>query len=136
MLRTQLPALAVTRATLVCGTLIAPVMARIVDELNTATGAFIRLVPVVNRFFGSVTTVSGLLTGQDLLAVLGGSDVGELLLLPRAMFTGRYGAGSAPPRTTLDGLSLDDLATRLGVPVAIAGTMTEAVTALAQDRVS
>ncbi len=130
MLRTQLPALAVTKATLVCGTLIAPVMAKIVDELNAGTGAQVRLVPVVNRLFGSVTTVSGLLTGQDVLADLGGSDLGELVLLPRAMFTGQYGAGSALPGTTLDDLDLDDLAARLGVPVEMAGTMTEALAAL------
>jgi putative radical SAM enzyme (TIGR03279 family) len=130
VLRTQLPPLAVTQATLVCGTLIAPVMAKIVDELNGGTGGQVRLVPVVNRFFGSVTTVSGLLTGQDVLAELEGSDPGELLLLPRAMFTGQYGAGSASPGTTLDDLALDDLCARLGVPIEMADTMTEAVAAL------
>jgi NifB/MoaA-like Fe-S oxidoreductase len=130
MLRTQLPPLAVTKATLVCGTLIAPVMAKIVDELNNGTGVQVRLVPVVNRFFGSVTTVSGLLSGQDVLAELEGSDLGELLLLPRAMFTGQYGAGSAPPGTTLDDQALDDLSARLGVPIEMAGTMTEALAAL------
>jgi putative radical SAM enzyme (TIGR03279 family) len=129
-LRTQLPGLAVTKATLVCGALVAPVMAQLVDALNTGTGALVRLVPVVNRFFGPVTTVSGLLTGQDVLAALGGGDLGELLLLPRAMFTGGYGAGSASPGITLDDLSLDDLSAQLGVPVEMAGTMTEAVAAL------
>ncbi len=130
MLGTQLPVLAVTKATLVCGTLIAPVMAQIVDELNSGTGAFVQLIPVVNQVFGPVTTVSGLLTGQDVLAALGRSDLGELLLLPRAMFTGQYGAGSALPGTTLDDLSLDDLSAELGVPVEMAGTMAEAVVAL------
>ncbi|MEJ2737734.1 MAG: DUF512 domain-containing protein, partial [Anaerolineae bacterium] len=103
---------------------------KIVDELNSDIGVQVRLVPVVNRFFGSVTTVSGLLTGQDVLAELGGRDLGELLLLPRAMFTGQYGAGSASPGTTLDDLALDDLSARLGVPIEMAGTMTEAVAAL------
>jgi putative radical SAM enzyme (TIGR03279 family) len=130
VLRTQLPPLTVIQATWVCGTLIAPVMAKIVDELNSDIGVQVRLVPVVNRFFGSVTTVSGLLTGQDVLAELGGRDLGELLLLPRAMFTGQYGAGSASPGTTLDDLALDDLSARLGVPIEMAGTMTEAVAAL------
>jgi putative radical SAM enzyme (TIGR03279 family) len=130
MLRTQLPGSAVTRATLVCGTLIAPVLAQIVDELSVGIGALVRLVPVVNRFFGPVTTVSGLLTSQDVLAALGGSDLGEVLLLPRAMFTGQYGAGSASPGTTLDDLSLADLSAQLGVPAEMAGTMTEAVAAL------
>ena len=132
MLGAQLPPLAVTEATLVCGTLIAPVMARIVDELNIGSGVRVRLVPVVNQFFGPMTTVSGLLTGQDVLAELGGSDLGELLLLPRSMFTGQYGAGSTLPGMTLDDLSLDDLSAQLGVPVKMAGTLTEAIAALTQ----
>lgn len=114
-------------ATLVCGTLIAPVLGQIVAELNRRTGAGWRLVPVVNELFGPVTTVSGLLTGRDVLAALRGRDLGEVVLLPRAMFTGRYGAGSAPPGTTLDDLHVSQMAAQLGVPVAPAGTLAEAL---------
>jgi NifB/MoaA-like Fe-S oxidoreductase len=116
-------------ATLVCGTLIAPVLGGIVAELNEWTGAGWRLMPVVNQFFGEMTTVSGLLTGRDVLAALRGQDLGEQVLLPRAMFTGRYGAGSAPPGTTLDDLHIDDMAAQLGVPAAMAGTLVEALAA-------
>lgn len=120
-------------ATLVCGTLIAPVLDRIVSELNEHTQANWhagwRLVPVVNDFFGEVTTVSGLLTGRDVLAALRGRQLGEIVLLPRAMFTGRYGAGSAPPGTTLDDLHLADIAAHLDVPVAMTGTLAEALSA-------
>lgn len=35
-----------------------------------------------NDFFGELITVSGLLTGQDLMAQLSGKDLGECLLLP------------------------------------------------------
>ena len=35
-----------------------------------------------NEFFGELITVSGLLTGQDLMAQLSGKDLGECLLLP------------------------------------------------------
>ena len=118
-------------ATLVCGTLIAPVLAAIVDELNALTGAGWRLVPVENRFFGPVTTVSGLLTGQDVVATLQGQALGELVLLPQAMVGGRYGAGTAPPGTTLDDWTLDDIVTQLAVPVEPVGTMAEALAALA-----
>jgi putative radical SAM enzyme (TIGR03279 family) len=114
-------------ATLVCGTLIAPVLAAIVDELNELTGAGWCLLPVVNQLFGEMTTVSGLLTGQDVLAALHGRELGERVLLPRAMFTGRYGAGSAPPGTTLDDLHISDMAARLDVPVSMAGSLTEAL---------
>jgi NifB/MoaA-like Fe-S oxidoreductase len=114
-------------ATFVCGTLIAPVLAGIVDELNELSAGGVRLVPVVNDFFGDVTTVSGLLTGQDVVAALSGKDLGEIVLLPRAMFTGSYGAGTAPPGMTLDDMSIGDIQARLGVPVEMAGTLTEAL---------
>jgi putative radical SAM enzyme (TIGR03279 family) len=130
VLKADLPVLARSSATLVCGTLIAPVLARIVRELNTLTGAAIRLVPVINEYFGPVTTISGLLAGQDVSAALQGRALGEVVLLPRAMFTGRYGAGSAPPGITLDGWNLQDLSSRAGSPVEMAGTMTEVIAAL------
>jgi NifB/MoaA-like Fe-S oxidoreductase len=120
-----------TPSTLVCGNLIEPVIARIVGELKGLSGASLRLVPVDNQFFGSVTTVSGLLAGADVVAALQGQDLGELVLLPRAMFTGVYGAGSAPPGYTLDGMSLADISAQVGLPVVRAGTMTEALAALA-----
>ena len=129
-LKTGLPVLTCGSATLVCGTLIAPVLARIVSELNALTGATVRLAPVSNQFFGPVTTVSGLLTGQDVAAALQGCERSEVVLLPSAMFTGRYGAGSAPPGITLDGWTLEALSASVGSPVEMAGTISEAIAAL------
>jgi putative radical SAM enzyme (TIGR03279 family) len=122
-------------ATLACGTLIAPVLGPIVEELNVWAGgdgsrAAVSLAPVVNRFFGPVTTVSGLMTGQDMVATLGGMELGEVVLLPRAMFTGSYGGGSAPPDTTLDDMSREEIAAALGVPVVAVGTLGEALAVL------
>jgi putative radical SAM enzyme (TIGR03279 family) len=116
--------------TLVCGTLISPVMERILEEMFALTGADVQLVPVVNEFFGPVTTVSGLLTGQDVIATLRGRPLGDVVLLPRAMFTGSYGAGSTPPGMTLDDMMIDDIAARLSVRVEMAGTMAEVLAAL------
>lgn len=116
-------------ATWVCGTLIAPVLEGIVAELNGRTGGGIRLAPVVNEFFGAVTTVSGLLTGRDVVNALRGRDLGARVFLPAAMFTGRYGAGSAPPDMTLDGMMLDAIAAELGLPVTMAGSLSEVLDA-------
>jgi putative radical SAM enzyme (TIGR03279 family) len=127
-----LPADGLRSGTLACGTLIAPQLARIVQELNTVVDADVRLVPVSNRFFGPVTTVSGLLSGQDVLAALKDQDLGEVVLLPAAMFTGRYGAGSAPPGTTLDNMHVTDIAAELGTQVEMAGSLAEALAVLAQ----
>jgi putative radical SAM enzyme (TIGR03279 family) len=129
-LKAHLPASGPTRLTLACGTLAAPVLARIVGEWRATAAVDVQLVPVVNHFFGPVTTVSGLLTGQDVIAALQGQRLGDLVLLPKAMFTGRYGAGSAPPGVTLDDLSPGDLAARLGVRVETAGTATDLLAAL------
>jgi len=128
--RTARPALRLKPATWVCGTLIAPVLTRIVQEVGRLTGSEQRLVPVVNQYFGAVTTVSGLLAGVDVLAALRGQPLGEVVLLPRAMFTGNYGAGSASQGMTLDGMHIDDLRTHLGVPVEMAGTIAEVLKAL------
>jgi putative radical SAM enzyme (TIGR03279 family) len=124
-LKGDLPSAGLRPATLVCGTLIAPVMGRIVKEANALASAGWQLVPVTNHFFGPVTTVSGLLTGQDVVAALRNRTLGDVVLLPRAMFTGRYGAGSAPPGMTLDDVSLSDLSAQLGVQVEMAGTMAD-----------
>ena len=40
---------------------------------------------VDNNFFGSDVTVAGLLTGKDVIDALKGADVGDVVLLPRAM---------------------------------------------------
>jgi NifB/MoaA-like Fe-S oxidoreductase len=70
---------------LVCGTLIAPTMQRIIDRLNHVSGLDARLLPVVNQFFGETVTVSGLLTGQDVVSALRASGC-AWALLPRVMF--------------------------------------------------
>ena len=129
-LKRRLPGNGLRPATLACGTLIAPVLRGIVAELNERAGASWRLVPVENEFFGPVTTVSGLLTGQDVISTLRQEHaLGDLLLLPRAMFTGQYGAGSAPPGTTLDDIHLSEIEAQLGVSVRMAGTLAEAMAA-------
>jgi len=117
-------------ATVVCGTLIAPVLGPILADLNALTGVDLQLVPVVNQFFGPVTTVSGLLTGQDVVAALQGRPLGERVLLPRAMFTGRYGAEAARPGMTLDDWSLDEISARLDRQVTMTGTLEELLAAL------
>ena len=129
-LKADLPRSELRPATLVCGTLIAPSLARIVAELNALTGAQVQLVPVANEFFGPVTTVSGLLTGQDVVAALRDRTQGEMVLLPRAMLGSSYGVGSALPGLTLDDLSLGELSAQLGVPVQVAGTLGEALVRL------
>jgi putative radical SAM enzyme (TIGR03279 family) len=95
---------------LVCGTLIAPVLSGIVEEVSRVYGFDITLTPVVNDFFGSMVTVSGLLTGGDVLRALRGRELRSVVFLPRSMF-------GAAGRVTLDDLTLEEITSELGVPV-------------------
>jgi putative radical SAM enzyme (TIGR03279 family) len=126
--RADLPTPIPDTATLVCGMLIAPIMEGIVGELNAIAGTAWRVLPVTNEYFGPVTTVSGLLTGRDVVEALARQPLGAVVILPRAMFTGRYGAGAARPDTTLDGITLTEIEAQAGARVELASTMTEALT--------
>ena len=112
------------KVTLVCGTLIAPLLERKAAELSEVV---IEVVPVENRFFGPTVTVSGLLTGRDVVEVLQDHDLGDVVFLPRVMF-------DAAGERTLDDMSLSAIAERLGVRVEAAGTMGEVVDLLRVKR--
>ncbi len=108
-----------TELAIVCGTLIAPVLQRVVDRLNRVENLRATLLPVVNQFFGETVTVSGLLMGQDVVPALRAAGV-QRALLPRVMFD------HAGVRT-LDEYSLDRIAAESGAAVAIAGEPDEVV---------
>lgn len=103
----------------VCGTLIAPVLQCLVDRLNQIDGLRVRLLPVVNQFFGETVTVSGLLMGQDVVPILAASGV-QRALLPRVMFDH---AG----QRTLDEYTIERIASESGAAVAIVGEPDEVV---------
>jgi len=116
-----------TPITLVCGTLVAPILDPMAKDLGRRLGADVRVVPVPNAFFGDTVTVSGLLTAVDVLSRL--SNVRPLghVYLPRAMF-------DAAGYLTLDDVSLDDVRSRLGAPVSLVESMSQVVAALECDK--
>jgi len=65
-----------------------------------------------NKFFGETITVSGLVTGGDLIDQLKGKQLGDVLLLPENML--RYEGD-----LFLDNVSLDDVRQALGVRVEV-----------------
>ena len=81
--RKQLPRSTFSRATLVTGTLAAPLLQRVFAEVGDLVGCQVDVVPVANRYFGPSVTVAGLLTGGDILAGLEGRELGEVVLAPR-----------------------------------------------------
>lgn len=72
--------------TLACGTGVADFMRNL---LNSITNKFnkvkINVVGIKNNFFGGGVDVSGLVTGQDLIAQLKGKQLGDKLLIPSVM---------------------------------------------------
>ncbi len=115
--------LAGLRATLVCGMLIAPLLERLAREAGELSGAQLVLLPVESGLFGPSVTVSGLLTGADVLAALEGRDPGDLVCIPRAML-------DEAGERTLDDMTPAEMAGRLGSPVAPVATMSEVLAAL------
>ncbi|WP_130869492.1 DUF512 domain-containing protein [Intestinimonas massiliensis (ex Afouda et al. 2020)] len=89
----------------------APFVQEIVDNAREKCGNIKGMVyPIVNRFFGETITVSGLITGTDLLEQLKGKDLGERLLIPDNMLR-------AGERVFLDDVTVDQLEEALGVTV-------------------
>ncbi|MCD8222421.1 MAG: DUF512 domain-containing protein [Clostridiales bacterium] len=72
----------------------------------------VHIYPIRNDFFGEMITVSGLVTGRDLISQLKGQKLGERLLLPMNMF--RSGE-----EVLLDDVTREDLQNALQVPVTI-----------------
>ena len=70
------------------------------------------VIPIINHFFGELITVSGLLTGQDILEQLRNKDLGDELLLPENLL--RSGE-----RVLLDDVTVEDLEVSLQIKVRI-----------------
>lgn len=95
------------------GMLAAPTIGKLAGRMMEAwPGLVIHVYPIVNTFFGEQITVSGLLTGQDLLAQLQGKPLGSRLLLPENIL--RSGED-----VFLDDMRVGDLEKALQVPVSI-----------------
>lgn len=91
------------------GLLAEPYIRKLAERLkekypNTAVHVY----PIRNEFFGELITVSGLITGQDLVSQLKGRELGERLLLPCNMFR-------SEESVFLDDVTLDELKETLQV---------------------
>lgn len=70
------------RKTIVTGFSAYPVIKELTEKLS---GNMIDVIPIANDFFGHSITVTGLLTGQDIINQLRGKALGESLLLSSSM---------------------------------------------------
>ncbi len=87
-----------------------PQLQKMVDLFNKISKLHVSLVPVKNNYFGEEVTVSGLLTGSDLIRTLKHKQLGDMLFIPGVMVK----EGS---NVFLDDFNIEQLAQRLGVPV-------------------
>ncbi len=102
--------------TLVTGTLFAGTLAQAAAEFAEMTGVETAVLPITNERLGATITAAGLLMGNDVLNQLQTVGYGELVILPRVMF-------DHPDTITLDDLSPQDMANKIGRPVALADTL-------------
>lgn len=73
-----------TELSLVTGKLACPYITRMADRMmQRFDGLVLHVYAITNEFFGERITVSGLLTGQDIIKQLQGKKLGERILLPQ-----------------------------------------------------
>ncbi len=90
----------------------AGVLKRIASRLNQVKGLHVEVLPVVNHFFGEQITVTGLLTGVDILQALGSGYSGKTVILPEVLL-------KEGELVFLDGMTVDELARQSGAAIVI-----------------
>ena len=101
---------------LITGTLFANMLKNIGSDFSTLTGIQTHVIPIENRRLGQTITVAGLLMAEDILDQLNLFDLTQLILLPRIAF-------DHPDLISLDDITPQEIANRLGRPVALADQM-------------
>ena len=107
--------------TWVVGNAVAKAFQPLVAQLNAVSGLSINLVALRSEYWGQEITVTGLLTGQDILAALSGKDLGEGILLPSLML--KHG-----DTRFLDDLTVEEISNRLNIPFFPVATVEELIT--------
>lgn len=98
-----------------CGTLAAPAISECARmAMEAVSGLKVTVYPIVNHFFGRSITVTGLLTGGDLVNQLKGRPLGQELLISSVML-------KADEPIFLDDMTLDELSEGLKIPVRVSG---------------
>ena len=101
------------RVSIATGRLAGPFLKELGKQIETVhQNVTLQIFEIRNDFFGESITVSGLITGQDLIAQLKDQDLGDELLLPTNMI--RSGE-----RVFLDDLTIEDAEEALGISIRI-----------------
>ena len=86
----------------------------IVNYLNNEIkNLSVKIVSIKNNFYGEMVTVSGLLTGQDIISQLKDENVGSAVWFSHRILNNEQ-------KVTLDDMTLEDISKKLNVPVNVA----------------
>jgi putative radical SAM enzyme (TIGR03279 family) len=96
----------------ITGALAAPHLEKITSTL-TKRGLKVDVVAAANRLFGPMVTVSGLLSGKDMIDAVGDPGSYDAAILPPGVLNA--------DGVTLDDMTLKDMSDRLGLPVMVGG---------------
>jgi len=96
------------RVAVACGVSVAPFLEKLIRD-HPLPGVEARVIPVENGFFGPTVTVSGLLTGQDLIRGLAGARADRVLITECMLREG--------DQVFLDGMALDDVKRALNLDI-------------------
>jgi putative radical SAM enzyme (TIGR03279 family) len=98
------------RFTWVVGNAVEKAFEPLVQILNAVEGLEVTLASLHSDYWGQEITVTGLLTGQDLLEGLKGKDLGDGILLPSLML-------KQGDTRFLDDMTVEELTHHLGIPI-------------------
>lgn len=96
--------------TAVTGVSFSPILRAVLKRLQGTAGVSVRLITARNTLFGPPVTVSGLLSGRDILTAVRGKRLGSLLLIPSSTLNESEGV-------FLDNMKIADIEAVVGVPV-------------------
>lgn len=103
--------LGIRRVTVVTGVAAYPMLCALSQRLMSRYPRLrISVRKIINNFFGESITVSGLLTGKDMLEQLRGAPLGDEILIPRSSLR-------SDEDVFLCGMTVSELSEALGVPV-------------------
>ncbi|MFM6182414.1 MAG: TIGR03279 family radical SAM protein [Dolichospermum sp.] len=98
------------KLTWVVGNAVEKAFKPLVQRLNTVQGLEVKMVALSSDYWGQSISVTGLLTGHDLLLNLKGKDLGEGILLPSVML--KHGE-----TIFLDDLTVEEVGQKLNVSI-------------------
>ena len=100
-----------TNITLATGTLVYETFQKeVLPILNQIDNLTVTLLPIINKFYGESVTVTGLLTGTDIITQLASKNLGDAVWMSHRIINDEG-------TLTLDNLTLDDISNAIDCPL-------------------